>query len=145
MEEDRMLNVDDEPDWGPGDHEPPHEYDPEDPWFCQRCGLNLVETPPGAPCKPKHRGWYVNVYRVDLAYGGPEEGGWWYKAGEVERCLPALTRAGAERILARVRPIIERWNEGRRPLSSVLSDGAFECAIEREPARDFPRRRPHYE
>ena len=25
---------------------------------------------------------YVNVYSVTRHYGGPEEGGWWYNAGE---------------------------------------------------------------
>ena len=25
--------------------------------------------------------YFVNVYTVDKAYGGPEEGGWWYDEG----------------------------------------------------------------
>jgi len=28
---------------------------------------------------------YVNAYRVSRAYGGPEEGGWWYDVGEPHR------------------------------------------------------------
>ena len=26
---------------------------------------------------------YVNVYEVSQCYGGPEEGGWWFTAGEL--------------------------------------------------------------
>ena len=26
---------------------------------------------------------YVNVYLIDLAYGGPEEGGWWFDFGQI--------------------------------------------------------------
>lgn len=31
---------------------------------------------------------YVNVYRVTRHYGGPEEGGWWYDAGEPLASVP---------------------------------------------------------
>ena len=31
--------------------------------------------------EPKKLTWYVNVYEVYSAYGGPEEGGWFYDEG----------------------------------------------------------------
>jgi hypothetical protein len=31
---------------------------------------------------------YVNAYRVSRAYGGPEEGGWWYDVGEPMASVP---------------------------------------------------------
>lgn len=31
---------------------------------------------------------YLNAYRVTRHYGGPEEGGWWYDAGEVLASVP---------------------------------------------------------
>lgn len=34
------------------------------------------------------RGWLA-VYEVDLAYGGTEEGGWWYDSGRLVACVPA--------------------------------------------------------
>jgi len=32
---------------------------------------------------PDRVDWFVNVYIVDRAYGGPEEGGWYYDTGEL--------------------------------------------------------------
>ena len=37
--------------------------------------------------RPK-RLWYVNVYSMTRHYGGPEEGGWWYNAGEPLASVP---------------------------------------------------------
>ena len=31
---------------------------------------------------------FINVYRVNRDYGGPEEGGWWYDTGEFVECHP---------------------------------------------------------
>ncbi len=31
---------------------------------------------------------YVNVYMADRAYGGPEEGGWYYTYGEALKLSP---------------------------------------------------------
>lgn len=33
------------------------------------------------------------VYELDQAYGGPEEGGWWYTRGSLLACIP-VTRTG---------------------------------------------------
>ena len=35
---------------------------------------------------------YVNAYAVTRHYGGPEEGGWWYNAGEPLASIPVLAR-----------------------------------------------------
>ena len=32
---------------------------------------------------PELMNWYVNIYKVESAYGGPEEGGWYYDVGEL--------------------------------------------------------------
>ena len=29
----------------------------------------------------RNKYWYVNTYECGRAYGGPEEGGWWYAYG----------------------------------------------------------------
>jgi hypothetical protein len=41
-----------------------------------------------APRARLTEGWLA-VYRVSQAYGGPEEGGWYYGCGELFACLPA--------------------------------------------------------
>jgi hypothetical protein len=35
---------------------------------------------------------YLNAYLVSRVYGGPEEGGWWYDAGEPIACIPIPTK-----------------------------------------------------
>jgi hypothetical protein len=86
----------------------------------------------------------VNVVLEDRAYGGPEEGGWWYDTGEVMQVIPtdSLESAGC---------LIE-WlkagrfsNEGRPEVSSVLSCGQFDFKLSFQPLESYPNRRPHYE
>jgi hypothetical protein len=42
------------------------------------------------------KGRWLTVYHVQLAYGGPEEGGWWYHAGERVECANVRGRDAAE-------------------------------------------------
>ncbi len=74
--------------------------------------------------------FYVNVYLTNRAWGGPEEGSWWYDTGEPVRALPTYTREKAERVLRAAEAICARWNqrEGRREPSSVLCDGYYAAA-----------------
>lgn len=88
----------------------------------------------------------VNVYEVHRCYGGPEEGGWWYDAG-----IPVHTeivwRPLAPMVAARLEN--EYSNEGRRELSSVLSDGIYDVVVNDGPpgsaASAYPSEIPHYE
>lgn len=100
----------------------------------------------------------VAVYLTQRLYGGPEEGGWYYEAGEL--CTqPELAAFGttfstghedrAVRIAAEVQTHLDRdWNTGdyARPLSSVFSPGRFEARVhEGWPPLAFPAERPRYE
>lgn len=83
----------------------------------------------------------IAVYLVQLAYGGPEEGGWYYQAGEL--CTdPELTAFGttftdghearAKAIADEVQAHLDRdWNtdDHAREISSVLSAGRFEARV----------------
>jgi hypothetical protein len=97
--------------------------------------------------KIEYIGPFVSIYLVDLAYGGPEEGGWWYRTRQLIRCKQYATRDEAE--AAREDEMIwcEETNrsEGRREISSVLSTGRYVAYIEDEPGADFPDQIPHYE
>ena len=97
--------------------------------------------------------WYcVSVYHIDLAYGGPEEGGWHYTTGTPVLWAAPLQRTFRDRNKAiaymnRLQRIIDAlWNKHRRPISSVLSDGVYDVRLDEGhyPA-SFPSRRPHYE
>lgn len=93
----------------------------------------------------------VAVYHVELAYGGPEEGDWWYQAGSLVR--PIAIFRNQERAYAFCRRLNTKLdsrrfgpNEGKPQLSSVLSDGEY-CAEVHEDScpAGYPDRKPHYE
>ena len=96
---------------------------------------------------PWRGAFYVNEYEVDRAYGGPEEGGWWYNTGEFKRCVAMVPEGDqAERIVESLDGYLREQRQGPRPPSSVLSSGQWpELYIEDHPGRDFPRERPRYE
>ena len=91
----------------------------------------------------------VAIYEIDRAYGGPEEGGWWYDTGTFERILCATNdREHARRVCKRANDLI--WsliNERNRSISSVCyAGGSFEAGVyEGLPPRAYPERRPYYE
>jgi hypothetical protein len=108
----------------------------------------------------------VAIYLVDRAYGGPEEGGWWYETGKridgpcdgIDKPpLPehawSQTFYGPDAELRAMEFVIElnahldsTANVGRREISSVLSTGRYEAReYEGDAPAFFPATRPHYE
>ena len=94
------------------------------------------------PEKPR---LYINVYMIDQAYGGPEEGDWWYTCGRPVESRLADNEAEAEDILAERRAYWDGHNEGRPEIYSVISEGRFSVRRESRYARQFPKTIPHYE
>jgi len=89
---------------------------------------------------------FINIYLTDRAYGGPEEGGWWYGCGELERVIPVTTHRRAERAMRLVQRVMDARNADRcSDVSSVLSEGCYVACIERTPGADYPETRPRYE
>lgn len=96
-------------------------------------------------CQPTFKGKFVNTYLTDRAYGGPEEGGWWYGCGEAVRSVQ-VDDAQAEIVAQGERTRCGKLNSERRSdVNSVLSEGCYVVSIEDEPAQDYPKERPHYE
>ena len=97
------------------------------------------------------KSFIVSVYHVDQAYGGPEEGGWWFTCGEFVRIVRVFHSSdGAWEYCGRLNHRLKSRkfgpNAGRREISSVLSEGVLEADVhEGLPPRYFPERRPHYE
>jgi hypothetical protein len=87
---------------------------------------------------------FVNVYWVTRNYGGPQEGGWWYDAGELQECHVCTTEEEAEKLALKLDDG-KFSNEGLRDLGSVLSSGVFRVLISERPGHDWPEERPHYE
>lgn len=92
--------------------------------------------------------WLVSVYSVDRAYGGPEEGGWWYDTGQLERTVAAFRSLDkAVRYCERLTQKLSRLNAGKYPPNSVLSRGDWlDAMIHRRVAPTyFPSARPIFE
>lgn len=93
----------------------------------------------------------VAIYLVDRAFGGPEEGGWWYTYGIPEeeqvhhtKHFEKFDEAGRySDILHDL--IVKGLNEDRRDIGSVLSEGIYEVVIMEGEPKPFPERKPHYE
>lgn len=88
--------------------------------------------------------WRVNVYEVDRACGGSEEGGWWYDTGEpTGQSEVYFTREFA---YYRARTLNEEFREGHRKVYSVnYRGGAYEAAVEDHEPKAYPEFTPHYE
>ena len=102
--------------------------------------------------------FWVAAYLTDQAYGGPEEGGWWYRHSELVTdpdiyarlgCCPAAfpSEVEAEEHSARMARNLTELNAGRPSRYSVLSLGEYEIMVLQAPAlpQCWPETRPHYE
>ena len=96
---------------------------------------------------------YINVYLVDRAYGGPEEGGWYYDYGNpvesrrvrVDWPQPTLHPDEYSHQLTFLKARYKQLNEGRPSIHSVLSEGRYKVIEEDRFARSWPEKTPHYE
>lgn len=100
--------------------------------------------------KPKT--FIVAVYDCDRAYGGPEEGGWWYNTGTLIRVCRVfknqdMAYAWASRMNNKLKNKIIGPNVDKKyDISSVLSEGIYWAEVWEDRAPDhYPDRRPHYE
>jgi hypothetical protein len=88
---------------------------------------------------------FVNVYLTDRAYGGPEEGGWWYDTAQAVRSTQVLARDLTALVETENAWCADENRRRRSDIGSVLSQGLYEVEIDDQPAVDRPTERPHYE
>ncbi len=89
---------------------------------------------------------HVNVYVRDMAFGGPEEGGWWYTTHvPISQLSDVVDWRFAQSVFDVKKKMCDEMNEGRRPITSVLSDGEYVVMQEVGPPTHKPEFRPHYE
>jgi hypothetical protein len=71
--------------------------------------LSWISNPAGAP-KPQPK-VFVTVYHEDQAFGGPEEGGWWYTVSEPVDGVWTLCCGGREYVTyeGEYGPVTETW------------------------------------
>ena len=95
----------------------------------------------------------VAPYLIDQVYGGPEEGGWYYTAGNFvsgpDIPLPVFVRTYDEAVieLEKMNVLLAPLNEGRADIHSVLSNGRYQAEIQEGGSvpQYFPIERPYYE
>jgi hypothetical protein len=107
------------------------EMDPEHPEY--------IETPELVTYAPGFK--FVNVYELDLAYGGPEEGGWWVECGTLI-CSVQVAEGDAECVQAALKVKYPRTG---KHTSVVYHGGDYRVRIEDQPGEDYPQVFPHYE
>lgn len=93
--------------------------------------------------------WYVTVMLHDLAYGGSEEGGWYfdtYEKQDSELNKRFLFERSALRHQKQIEEKIEAMNEGRPDITSVISEGRYMTIVTKgQPEDNYPRMKPRYE
>jgi hypothetical protein len=98
---------------------------------------------------------YANLYLWDRAYGGPEEGGWFYDTytpvasdDDWETGPPPSGHFPSPEAVEAAREKLEEWceaeNANRQHPNSCISDGHFCVKLEPWPAEFHPIRRPYY-
>lgn len=87
---------------------------------------------------------YLNAYNVNRFYGGPQEGGWWFDAGEPIASVPLRDEEFPS----------EQWNDylrekvgwtSKHDRYSVVGHDDFDVRPEDQFAAPFPQETPHYE
>jgi hypothetical protein len=90
----------------------------------------------------------VAFYEIDRAYGGPEEGGWWFDTGSFVRMSRTFkTEAAAYAYARRANALLRVIQRCGRDVSSVLYEGGQHAArvYDHLPPPFYPATRPCYE
>ncbi len=90
----------------------------------------------------------VAFYEIDRAYGGPEEGGWWFDTGQFVRVSKAFkSEDAAYRYCRRANDLLHILQRDKRDVGSVIYDGGRYAAevFEGHVPAFYPETRPHYE
>ncbi len=87
---------------------------------------------------------FINIYLIDRRFGGPEEGGWWYEAGDVVSSTQVLVSDNVALDKALAWCMEENANR-RSDIGSVLSEGRYVVRVELHPGEAYPQELPHYE
>ena len=105
----------------------PDEYNPDGYLRCS------------CPCHWEQ--YYVNVYDVTRAYGGPEEGGWWYDTGEPIASWPYKSYEEAK-TFANAARMDYPYTKARYSMLDREND--YDVRVESHYGQPFPEETPRY-
>lgn len=109
--------------------------------------------------------YYINVLEVGQCFGGPEEGGWYYTAGDNVQTMVANTLAEAQKIKSKIelelkeRKVNYRMGFGAHDgvdpngecddsyllAGGMWGESEYVVRIAKERIEGFPQERPRYE
>lgn len=121
------------------------------PAFCDLCDRKLTEDEDDVcrPCKIKAQKarYIVAFYHVDQAWGGPEEGGWYYGTGSLLRISRVFKNDdAARRYCRRANDLLHFMQRDRPSIYHTNSEGRIEAEVHEDFApQGYPNGRPHYE
>jgi hypothetical protein len=78
----------------------------------------------------------ITVHQVWDQYGGPEEGGWWFRCGNPVETACIFSR---EQAVAELIALHEKYN------SEAYEEEEYDICLSRSYAEFYPHKRPHYE
>jgi len=78
----------------------------------------------------------ITVHEICERYGGPEEGGWYFRCGYPVETICIFSRSQALRILHEIH---EKYN------AEEYEDATYDICLDSDIARVYPAIRPHYE
>lgn len=81
---------------------------------------------------------YLNFYVTDQAYGGPEEGGWYYEVGEPKASLPVPIDTLQDEI-------DKVYHNLCNILGFLMGRPGHSFVVESDYAYPYPEKQPHYE
>jgi len=85
----------------------------------------------------------IKIHQVSQAYGGPEEGGWWYSTGEAQSTHFIFSKKGC---IKRCIELIDTYNLTNQPsIETSQGNFAYELTLGTGYAKNYPTERPHYE
>lgn len=90
----------------------------------------------------------VAFYEIDRAYGGAEEGGWWYNTGHLIRLARTFkSEAKAQAFADRANRLLDVIQRDCRDVNSILYHGGrYQAEVwDEPPAPSYPTERPYYE
>lgn len=87
---------------------------------------------------------FVNVYKKDQQYGGPEEGGWWYNTYELVLSEGCFTEAFAWFRASKLEEDYP-YNGNSSRVNSYRLPNDYAIYVEPQPGKPQPEEHPHYE
>lgn len=92
-----------------------------------------------------HESMWVNAYEIDRAYGGPEEGGWWYNTREPLNSVKVRTVVDAVAAFDLLKNIHGDYYDDDIDIGSVIHNGTLVIYLEDHEGEYEPKHGPHYE